>query len=45
MKWFEGGIAEAISAAKLQGAVFVVYCEGEIELHENSKLDCHSGDF
>jgi len=28
MKWFEGGIAEAVHASKEKNAVFVVFVEG-----------------
>lgn len=29
MRWFQGGIAEAITLAKNKNAIFVVYCEGK----------------
>lgn len=29
MRWYQGGIAEAVSASKKSGAVFVVYVEGK----------------
>lgn len=28
MKWYDGGIAEAVAASKATGAIFVVYIEG-----------------
>lgn len=29
MRWYEGGIAEAVAASKGKRAVFVVYIEGK----------------
>lgn len=29
MNWYTGDIAQAINLAKIRGAIFVVYCEGE----------------
>lgn len=33
MKWFSGDIASAVTLAKTNNAIFVVYCEGEIGYH------------
>jgi hypothetical protein len=35
MRWFQGGIAEAVAASKARNAIFVVFVEGwfEVLLH------------
>lgn len=33
MKWYNGGIVEAIAASKQKSAIFVVYIEGTFQQH------------
>ncbi|XP_018328807.1 UBX domain-containing protein 4 [Agrilus planipennis] len=35
MKWYEGGIAEAVAASKRKGAVFVVFIEGANDISKS----------
>lgn len=32
MRWFQGGIAEAVAASKARNAIFVVFVEGWFEV-------------
>lgn len=39
MKWFVGDIATAIGQAKSRGAIFVVYCEGEMRTLRDRRIN------
>ena len=48
MRWFQGGIAEAVAASKARNAIFVVFVEGWFEVLLQlgrvtpiSILECH----
>ena len=40
MRWFQGGIAEAVAASKARNAIFVVFVEGWFEVLLQLDLRC-----
>ncbi|OXU23817.1 hypothetical protein TSAR_011961 [Trichomalopsis sarcophagae] len=44
MKWFQGGIAEAIAASKAKKAVFVVFVEGKDDVSQEVALSLNSSE-